>query len=113
MGYRPRSTVLVDTNRVQNRARQIVATDLTDYSINISYQKETSFHNQGEFFWTRQTETETPEDFWRTLIEIEKDCSFEGITAEKSSSKNSFYGYETPRQIDERKVTPTKENISK
>ena len=36
----------------------------------------------GEFFWTRQTESETPEDLWRRLIEIEKECAFEGITAE-------------------------------
>ena len=39
-------------------------------------------HNRGEFFWTRQTESETPEDFWQRLIEIEKECAFEGITAE-------------------------------
>ena len=44
--------------------------------------KRNSYHNRGEFFWTKQTETETPEDFWRRLIEIEKECAFEGITAE-------------------------------
>ena len=31
--------------------------------------------------------TETPEDFWRRLIEIEKECSFESITAEELISK--------------------------
>ena len=44
--------------------------------------KRNTYHNRGEFFWTKQTETETPEDFWRRLIEIEKECAFEGITAE-------------------------------
>ena len=44
--------------------------------------KRNTYHNRGEFFWTRQTESETPEDFWRRLIEIEKECAFEGITAE-------------------------------
>ena len=44
--------------------------------------KRNTYHNRGEFFWTRQIESETPEDFWRRLIEIEKDCAFEGITAE-------------------------------
>ena len=44
--------------------------------------KRNSYYNRGEFFWTKQTETETPEDFWRRLIEIEKECAFEGITAE-------------------------------
>ena len=34
--------------------------------------KRNTYHNRGEFFWTRQTESETPEDFWRRLIEIEK-----------------------------------------
>ena len=42
-----------------------------------------TYHNRGEFFWTKQTEIETPEDFWRRLIEIEKECNFENITAEE------------------------------
>ena len=27
--------------------------------------KRNTYHNRGEFFWTRQIESETPEDFWR------------------------------------------------
>ena len=34
--------------------------------------KRSSYYNSGEFFWTEQTESETPENFWRRLIEIEK-----------------------------------------
>ena len=44
--------------------------------------KRNSYHNREEFFWTKQTETETPEGFWRRLIEIEKECAFEGVTVE-------------------------------
>ena len=44
--------------------------------------KRNNYHNRGEFFCTKQTESETPEDFWRRLIELEKECAFEGITAE-------------------------------
>ena len=44
--------------------------------------KRNVYHNRGEFFWTKQTETETPEDFWRRLIKIERECNFETITAE-------------------------------
>ena len=44
--------------------------------------KRNSYYNRGEFFWTKQTETETHENFWRRLIEIENECAFEGITAE-------------------------------
>ena len=43
--------------------------------------RRNTYHNRGEFFWTTQSKTETLEDFWRRLIEIEKECAFEGITA--------------------------------
>ena len=42
-----------------------------------------TYHNRGEFFWTEQIESETPEDFWRRLIEIAKEGNFENITAEE------------------------------
>ena len=45
--------------------------------------KRNTYHNRGGFFWTKQTKTETPEDFWRRLFEIEKECIFENITAEE------------------------------
>ena len=44
--------------------------------------KRNTYHNRGKFFRTRQSETGTPEAFWRRLIETEKECAFEGITAE-------------------------------
>ena len=44
--------------------------------------KEKHYHNRGEFFCTRQNKTKTPDDFWRRLIKIEKECTFEGKTAE-------------------------------
>ena len=52
--------------------------------------KKNTYHTRRELFWTRQTETETPEDVWRRLIEIEKGCSFERKTVEKFSSQNSW-----------------------
>ena len=33
--------------------------------------KRNNYHNRGDFFWAKQTEDETPEEFWRRLIEIE------------------------------------------
>ena len=45
--------------------------------------KRNTYHNRGEFFWAKQTEAETREDFWRRLIEIKKECNFESITAEE------------------------------
>ena len=38
--------------------------------------KRNTYHNRGDFFWAKQSEEETPEDFWRRLIEIEKECDF-------------------------------------
>ena len=61
--------------------------DLTRLFSEYFLPKRKSYHNRGEFFWTKQTETETPEDFWRRLIEIEKECAFEGITVEIYSSQ--------------------------
>ena len=45
--------------------------------------KRNTYHNRGEFFWTKQAESERPQDFWRRLIEIEKECNFENIKAEE------------------------------
>ena len=45
--------------------------------------KRNTYHNRGDFFWAKQTEAETPEEFWRRLIEIEKECNFNTISAEE------------------------------
>ena len=45
--------------------------------------KRNTYHNRGDFFWAKQTEDETPEKFWRWLIEIERECNFNTISAEE------------------------------
>ena len=45
--------------------------------------KRNTYHNRGDFFWAEQTEEETPDEFWRRLIEIEKECNFNTISAEE------------------------------
>ena len=45
--------------------------------------KRNTYHNRGDFFWAKQTEDETPEEFRRRLIEIEKECNFNAISAEE------------------------------
>ena len=45
--------------------------------------KRNTYHNRGNFFWAKQTKEETPEEFWRRLIEIEKECNFNTISAEE------------------------------
>ena len=41
--------------------------------------KRNTYQNRGDFFWAKQTEDETPEEFWRRLIEIKKECNFNAI----------------------------------
>ena len=36
--------------------------------------KRNTYHNRGDFFWAKQEENETPEDYWRKLVSLEKDC---------------------------------------
>ena len=43
--------------------------------------KRNTYNNRGNFFWAKQTEDETPEEFWRRLIEIDKECKFNTISA--------------------------------
>ena len=45
--------------------------------------KRNTYHNRGEFFWAKQSENETLEEFWRRLIEIETECNFGTISAEE------------------------------
>ena len=45
--------------------------------------KKNIYHNREDFFWAKQTEEETPEKFWRQLIEIEKECNVNTYSAEE------------------------------
>ena len=45
--------------------------------------KRNTYHNRGDFFWAKQTKEETPDEFWRRLIEIENKCNFNTISAEE------------------------------
>ena len=45
--------------------------------------KRNTYHNRGDFFWAKQSENETPEEFWRRLIEIEKECNFGSKSAKE------------------------------
>ena len=37
--------------------------------------KRNTYHNRGDFVWAKQSENQTPEEFWRRLIEIEKNAT--------------------------------------
>ena len=57
--------------------------DLTRVFTEFYMPKRNTYHNREDFFGAKQTEDETPEEFWRRLIEIEKECNFNTISAEE------------------------------
>ena len=76
MRYRPRSPLPNDKSRVQDRAGQNRNQIINSVIQRVlpTYRRNT-YHNRGEFFWTKQAESETPQDFWRRLIEVEKNAT--------------------------------------
>ena len=44
--------------------------------------KRSTYHSQGDFFWAKQEENETPEEHWRKLVSLEKNCEFIDIKQE-------------------------------
>ena len=41
--------------------------------------KRNTYHSRGDFFWAKQEENETPEEHWKKLITLEKNCEFKDI----------------------------------
>ena len=44
--------------------------------------KRNTYHSRGYFFWAKQEKNETPEDRWRKLVSLEKNCEFKDIKQE-------------------------------
>ena len=44
--------------------------------------KRNTYHSRGDFFWAKQEENETPEEHWRKLVSLEKNCEFKDIKQE-------------------------------
>ena len=45
--------------------------------------KRNTYHSRGDFFWAKQEENETPEEHWKKLITLEKNCEFKDIKQEE------------------------------
>ena len=41
-----------------------------------------TYHSQGDFFWAKQEDNETPEEHRRKLVSLEKNCEFKDIKQE-------------------------------
>ena len=44
--------------------------------------KRNTCHSRGDFFWAKQEENETPEEHWKKLITLEKNCELKDIKQE-------------------------------
>ena len=44
--------------------------------------KRNTYHSRGDFFWANQEDNETPEEHWRKLVSLEKNCEFKDIKQE-------------------------------
>ena len=82
-GLGPEATYQITRAEYKRDPDTIAIKELIRLYLEYYIPKRNTYHNRGDFFWAKQQETETPEDFWRRLIEIEKECEFETITAEE------------------------------
>ena len=44
--------------------------------------KRNTYHSRGDFFWAKQEDNATPEEHWRKLVSLEKNCEFKDIKQE-------------------------------
>ena len=44
--------------------------------------KRNTYHSRGDLFCAKQEENETPEEYWKNLITLEKNCEFKDIKEE-------------------------------
>ena len=83
MGYGPEALYQMTRAEYKTEPDKIAIKELIQLFNEYFLPKRNTYHNRGEFFWTKQAESETPEDFWWRLIEIGKECNFENIRAEE------------------------------
>ena len=82
-GVGPEALYQITTAEYKTELDSIKVKDLIRLFTEFYMPKRNTYHNRGDFFWAKQTEDETPEEFWRRLIEIEKECNFNAISAEE------------------------------
>ena len=44
--------------------------------------KRNTYHSRGDLFWAKQEENQTPEEHWKKVITLEKNCEFKDIKQE-------------------------------
>ena len=64
--------------------------------------KRNTYHSRGDFFWAKQ-ENETPEEHWKKLITLEKNCEFKDIKQE-NLLKSKFITSITDKKLREKLI---------
>ena len=83
VGVGPEALYQITRAEYKSKPDSIKVKDLIRLFTEFYMPKRNTYHSRGDFFWAKQTEEETPEEFWRQLIEIEKGCNFNTISAEE------------------------------
>ena len=56
--------------------------------------KRNTYHSRGDFFWAKQEENETPEEHWKKLITLEKNCeSCSIMISDRNEGKHFFMNF--------------------
>ena len=82
-GVAPEALYQITRPEYKTKPDSIKIKDLTRLFTEYYSPKRNTFHNRRDFFLPKQTEEESPEEIWRRLIEIEKECNFNKISAEE------------------------------
>ena len=72
--------------------------------------KRNTYHSRGDFIWAKQEENETPEEHWRKLVSLQKNCEFKDIKQE--DLLNSKFSHQHHRQKTTGKTHPRKNTES-
>ena len=87
LGIGTRSNKSNNTIRISNRTwKNWNRQKNLKYRTDITCRKETNITHE-IFFWALQSNTETPEDHWKKLIKLEKECDFPDFITELLISK--------------------------
>ena len=65
--------------------------------------KRNTYHSRGDFFWAKQEDNETPEEHWRKLVSLEKNCEFKDIK-QADLLKSKFITSITDKKLREKLI---------
>ena len=82
-GSRTGSPVSNNPSRIQSGTGQHQNQRLNPVTHQILFTKTQHYHNRGDFVWAKQTEKESPEELWKRLIKLEKECNFNTISVKE------------------------------